>query len=72
MQNITERTTKTGGDCSARRFEEEFRILTSLPHELPHCSELDCAGTKWRHFAPADGTSFDNAAACIAYTKHKR
>jgi hypothetical protein len=39
------------------------------PARTPPLSEFDCAGSKWQHFARADGSSFENAAACIASAK---
>jgi len=40
-----------------------------IPARTPPLSEFDCTRSKWQHFARADGTSFENAAACIAYAK---
>ena len=42
------------------------------PARTPPLSEVDCAGTKWQHFARPDGTSFENAAACITYANDKQ
>lgn len=55
--------------ATIRRRIQNFDLT---PARTPPLDEFDCAGTKWRRFARADGTSFDNAAGCIAYTKHKR
>ena len=42
------------------------------PARTPPLNEFDCSGAKWQHFARADGTSFENAGACIAYAKSNR
>ena len=42
---------------------------TRSPGDSLQHIQFDCAGTKWQHFARADRTSFENAAAYIAYAK---
>jgi hypothetical protein len=48
------------------------RSFKLTPARTPPLSEFDCAGTKWQHFARSNGTSFENASACIAYAKASR
>ena len=42
------------------------QIFDLPPARTPPLSEFDCAGAKSQHFARTNGTSFENAAACIA------